>query len=223
MAIYIVNALMVILLSAVYSSKFKVTSSLKISGKRVYIVVIFILFFCIMAFRAVSVGVDTSPYSRIYTIIGRSGSLRSALANAPLSAPIYVVFCWLLYHISSDPQLLIIASSLIVTVGLFKFIEKASDNIIISCNCWIGLTMFYASMNGNRQFMALVLILNAFYYLTFSITSMKGWGLFALAVGIHSTAIFSLIALLGVMLAKKLKANKLIFLTSVIISVVRKR
>lgn len=220
MTIYIINVLLVMLLSAFYSSKFKLTPKHKVEGKKVYTVVIFILFSFIMAFRAISVGVDTSPYSRIYAIIGSSGSLRSAFAHAPLSAPVYVIFCWLLYHISPDPQLLTIVSSLFVTIGLFKFIEKASDDIVISCNCWIGLTMLYASMNGNRQFMALVLILNAFYYLSETFKSKKGWVLVALAVGIHSTAVFSLIALLGVILAKKLKENGIIFIVSVVISAV---
>lgn len=219
MAIYIVNSILVVAFSAIYSLKFKVSNNHKASGKKVYTILVFLTFTFIMALRANTVGVDTALYSRIYVIIGQSRSLGGAIARAPLSAPVYVCFCWLLYHISSNPQLLTVASSLMVTIGLFKYIEKVSDNIVISSNCCIGLTLLYASMNSNRQFMALVLVLNAFYYLSENLASKKGWILIIIAIGIHATAIFSLVALLGVVLANKLKENKLIFGASAIISV----
>lgn len=219
MTIYVFNALTALILSVIYSKKIKVTHGLSISGKKIYLIVIFLIFTSIMALRALSVGVDTAPYSRIYKIIGTSDSLDNALARAPTSAPVYVTICWLLYHISPDPQLLTFVSSIFITIGLFKFINKASDDVVISCNSWIGLTMLYASMNGHRQFMSLVLMLNAIYFLSQTIKSPKGWILVFLAVGIHSSSLFSLIALIGVFLEKKIKSKKTIFIISVFLGI----
>lgn len=218
MTIYIINVLFVICLRTVYSSNFKFGEKHIIKGRRMYAIIICLMFSLLMSLRNISVGVDTAPYSRIFAIIGSSGSLKQAFSQAPLTAPVYVLLCWLLYHVSSDPQILTFASSLFIIIGFFKFIEKASDDIVTSCNCWIGLTMLYASMNGTRQFMAIVLVLNALYYLAENFKSVKGWVLLILAIGIHSTAIFSFIAILGIVLANKLKENKLIFITSVIVS-----
>lgn len=220
MAIYIINAGLVILFSASCSFVFKLGDKYKVSGKKVYAALVFIMFTCVMALRANTVGVDTAPYSRIFKMIGESGSLTDAIARTPLTAPVYVAMCWALCHISSDPQILTIISSLFVTIGLFVFLEKASDNQIISFNCWIGLTMFYAGLNGNRQFMALVLVINALFYLSENLLNKKGWILVILALGIHSVALFALIALVGVILVNKLKEVKVILVVSVVISLI---
>ena len=173
-----------------------------------------------MAMRSTEVGADTAMYERIYQMIGQSNSLGKAINNAPLTAPVYVCFCWILSHISCQPQMLIFASSFFITIGLFAFIRKTSSNIVISSICWIGLTMLYASMNGHRQFMAIVIVLNAFYYLSENLADKKGWTLMLIATGIHISAIFSMVALIGVALANKLKKASNIFFSALVVSAI---
>lgn len=212
--IYLANMVLVLVLSVICNYRFKGFAGREISGEKVYLICSFIFMTCIMAFRATSVGVDTAPYSRIYTIIGESSSYFEALELAPLTAPIYVILCRILYCFSSDAQILTIVSSILVNIGLFVFIKKVSDDVAISTFSWLGLTLFYYSMNGNRQCLALILVLNAFVYFTKNILSKKGWLLFVIAVGIHSTALIALIAIIGIIVANKLKENRLVFIVS---------
>ncbi|WP_349946253.1 EpsG family protein [Lacrimispora sp. BS-2] len=188
-------------------------------GIQLYLFLMFTMFTFLMSLRALSVGVDTAPYSRIYGIIINSGSYKNALTRAPLSAPIYILICKILGSFSSNPQILIVFSSLFVNTGLFVFIMRVSDDVVMSTFCWMGLALFYCSMNGNRQCMALVLVLNALVYLTHNIKSIKGWILVLIALGIHSTCLISLVAIAGIIIANKLKENQLIFIVSAIGSV----
>jgi len=194
--------------------------SRKIEGNKLYLFFALILFSVIMAFRSNTVGVDTAPYSRIYGIIVNAKSINEAIKNAPLSAPIYVLICWFLGKISKDPQYMIIVSSLFVNLGLIIYIKRTSCDVCLSAFCWIGLTLFYCSMNGNRQCMALVLVLNALVYFTKNIKEIKGWFLIILAVGIHSTCLIIVIAIMGIQLANILRENRLIFMITFIGSII---
>lgn len=204
MAIYIVNLTLVVALGTIYSCTLSIDNKNRISGKRIYMFLVFFFWSFTMAMRSTEVGADTAMYARIYQMIGQSNSLGKAINNAPLTAPVYVCFCWILSHISCQPQMLILASSFFITIGLFVFIRKTSSNIVISSICWIGLTMLYASMNGHRQFMSIVMVLNAYYYLSENLADKKGWILMLAATGIHISAIFSVVALIGVALANKI-------------------
>ncbi len=188
----------------------------RISGKQMYLFVMFVVFTLLMALRSASVGVDTAPYSRIFGIIQRAGSLRDAATAAPLSAPVYIGICWLLGLMSEDPQILVVFSALFINIGLFIFIGRVSSNVVLSTFCWIGLTMFYSSMNATRQYMALVLTLNALVYFVKSWKSKKGWLLMLLAAGIHSTCLVVIVAVMGVLLADKLRESRLIFIVTAI-------
>lgn len=218
--IYIINILIVMFMIVIRKNNYNFGNQRFRTGDEMASVFIFISFTLIMAMRSLNVGVDTSPYSRIYTIICNSDSFIGALKKAPLSAPIYVLMCRGLSYISNDPQFLIIVSSILVNIGLFIFIKRTKADTALSSIVWIGLTLYYCSMNGNRQCISVVIALNAIIYLSENIKSLKGWGLFIVSIGIHATALFFIIAILGTLLAKKINNNKITFLISTIISVV---
>ncbi len=220
MGIYVVVSLLIILISSIYSYKIKYLPEKTVEGKRVFIITVFLIFTLLMALRGNNVGVDVAPYSRIYTAIGNSDSLTLAFTKAPLTAPVYVLICWMLFHISPNPQFLIVFEALFVNIGLFEFIRKASKDYVVSCHCWIGLTMLYASMNGNRQFMAVVLILNAYYYFSKNYFDLKAWFLFVIAIGIHTTSLFALITIAGMLISKSVNNYRKIAVVSMVISVV---
>lgn len=189
-----------------------------IEGNKIYGLIVCCAFSFIMACRNVSVGVDTAPYTRIYTIIANTDSFIDAIRNAPLTAPAYVVLCKLLSYISKDPQISIVVTSLVINIGLMKLINKVSVNAPVSYLSWIGLTMFYCSMNGSRQSMALVLSLHALLLLSDNMKDKKAWILFAVAVMIHSTALVLLFAIGGIMLSDRIHDNKMLFIISGIAS-----
>lgn len=218
--IYVVNIIIVLITPIIRKYNYKIISRRILSGNKVSDFIIFLFFTLIMSLRSLDVGVDTESYSRIYAIIGNSESYFNAVKNAPLSAPLYVLLCRVLFRISPDPQILITVTAILINIGLFKFIKKASTNSTESALVWIGLTLFYFSMNGSRQCLSIVIALNAIYYLAMDWKSIKGWILFAIAVGIHSTSIFLIVALLGVVLANKIQNNWMTLIVSTIISAI---
>lgn len=217
---YIIFTIIAVLAGVLCRVQLTNGNSYRISGEQFYLYIMFVIFTLLMALRSMEVGVDTSPYSRIFGIISDASSYKDALNNAPLSAPIYILICRTLSFFSKNPQIMIVFSAIFVNVGLFKFIKEVSCDVMLSTYCWIGLTLFYYSMNGNRQCMALVLVLNSLYFLTKDIKSKKGWLLMVIAVGIHSTCLISLIAVLGIFLADKLRDTKIVFIVTAIGSAV---
>jgi len=220
MAIYIVNIFIILLAALLKTKNYIFLSRKRISGNEIAMLFIFVSFSLIMGSRSYNVGVDTSPYTRIYTIIANSGSYFDAINNAPLTAPIYVLLCWLVSRVSSDPQLWIFVSAIALNFALIRFIKKTSSDASTSAFVWIGLTLFYCSMNGNRQCISLTIALNAIYYLTQDLKNKKGWILFVISVGIHTTAIFFGLAILGIKLADKIQDSKILFFISTIFSAV---
>lgn len=218
--IYFVNIILVFITAITRKYNYKIISRRALSGKVVSDFIICLSFTLIMALRSLDVGVDTGSYSRIYSIIGNSGSYLNALKNAPLKAPLYVLLCHGLNRISSDPQILLVVTAILINIGLFQFIKQTSPNSTESSLVWIGLTFFYFSMNGSRQCLAVVIALNAIYYLAVDWKSIKGWVLFVVAIGIHSTSMFLIVALLGIVLVNTMKDNWMIFNVSIIISVI---
>jgi len=212
--------MVIVFMASLLSTKnYKLLSGKKIMGNKVALTLIFISFSFIMGARSFNVGVDTLPYTRIYTAIANSKTYLIALKNAQLTAPIYVLFCWVISIFSSDPRLLILISAIVVNLALVSFIKKTSRDVSTSAFIWIGLALFYCSMNGNRQCISLTIALNAIYYLVDDIKSKKGWFLFLISIGIHTTAIFFGLAIVGIILVDYLKDSKLIFIISTTTSI----
>lgn len=219
--IYLVTTVVVLLLGLLVKLKFKFNAlnmTYSIHGINIYLIVTFVIMTSIMALRSPEVGVDTAPYTRIFNTIANSNTFIEAIKTAPLTAPIYVLICYVLSIFSKDSQIMIVFSSFFVNIGLWHFIKKESVNPVLSIFCWIGLSLFYCSMNGNRQCMALVLVINALIYLTENIKSIKGWIMILLAAGIHSTSLFIIIAIFGIVFSEKVKNPMLIFYGSFAIS-----
>lgn len=214
LSIYFVNILIVLLSSFICKYKVKLLEERVVEGNKIYGLIVCCTFSFIMACRNISVGVDTAPYSRIYTIIANNDSFIDAIRNAPLTAPAYVILCKTLSYISKDPQIAIVVSSLIINIGLMKLVNKVSANALVSYLSWIGLTLFYCSMNGTRQSMALVLSLYALVMLSDNLKDKKAWILFGIAVLIHLTALILLLAIGGIILSDKIHDNKMLFIIS---------
>lgn len=219
LTIYFVNILIVILFAILCKYSINVFNGHIIEGRKLYGLIVCLSFSCIMAFRDLSVGVDTAPYSRIFGIIANNSSYMDAIQNAPLSAPAYVIFCKTLSYFSNDPQIVVIVSSLIINISLMMLVNKVSVSSPISYLSWIGLTLFYCSMNGSRQCLALVLALHALVALSENIKNIKAWILFGLAILTHSTALVLLFAIVGVMLSNKVADNKMLFIISSVLSI----
>ena len=219
MNIYILNVIVVLFANAICKYKIKGLFGHTVEGTKAYNLIVCITFTFITACRSSVVGVDTLPYSRIFGIIANSKSYFDAINNAPLTAPAYVIFCKTLSFFSSDPQIEVFASALIINIGLVLIVSKASEEPSISYLSWIGLTLFYCSMNGSRQCMSLVLAIYSLLYLADNIKCVKALVLFCIAVLIHPTVFILFFAIAGIILANRIADNRMLFFVSSIISI----
>lgn len=174
------------------------------SGDKIFITFSFVACFLIMSLRSTNVGTDTEMYSRIYYNICENVSFLDANRSAPFTAPIYVLFSWISGRIWYDYRFFLVFSSLVICLGYYFYVLKTSPNYFFSLISFFGLCIFYSSMNGHRQFMAIAIAINGFYYLFTSIKSFKGWLLLFVACGIHIVSLFSIFLVLWMSLLKKI-------------------
>lgn len=207
MSIYIIVILLIIMLQPITRLKINFRNN-TIDGKNLYLFIILSIFAIVMGIRGVSVGVDTAPYTRIYENILSYSSLHQALKYGMENAPVYVIMCRIIGLFFKNPQWLSVFTAIIINIGLYIYIKKTSSNYFLSLFTWVGLTLFFFSMNGNRQTLSIVIAMNGFSYLVDNIKSKKGWFLFILSVGIHITSLFLVIGLFLIKFAD-LKKNKI--------------
>ena len=162
MSIYLIEISLVFLLWQL--RKYNVKSIKKTTdGEVFYLCCCFFMFGMTMALRKYTVGTDTATYYRMYQNIARSSSLTQALNASKIpSAIVYVGMHYFITRVIYFPQLGIFVNSLVIAVGFLEFIKRKSKDYFLSCVLFIGLTLFYESMNGTRQFMAISLAINAF-------------------------------------------------------------
>lgn len=207
MTLFILEIVSIFLFWPIYKLGIKIGDR-TINGENIYILLIFIEFFLTMSLRAPSVGTDTKTYRLIYESIMGSDTFKLALKRSTInSAPVYVGIQYIISRITHFEQLSTIVNSLVICTGFFIFIKNNSKNKLMSIFLFVGLTMYFESMNGTRQFMAISIAINAYELIKEDIKSLKGWGLFLIALGIHNTISFFLLAFIGIMLKKSIEKN----------------
>jgi len=159
------------------------------------------------AIRAPSVGRDTAYFCRRFLRITAGGETRFE--------PGFVLLSRFLGVISSDPQILIIATSIII-FGLFaRFIYINSQDVILSTFLFISMRFFFLYMNIMRQAIAIVIILLGFEYLK------KNKNLrYCLAVFLASAFHYSALVALPLILFKRIRYKKSFYAIAVIIAIV---
>lgn len=218
MAIYFIEIAMILLLWWMLHGKRVKVLNKTINGEATYLFIVFLILICIMAFRASSIGTDTGTYYRMFINISNTNTFTDAVKVSRITAPVYVAYVFLLSRIVKIPQVVTVMNSIIVGVGIYKFIKKTSAHYFYSVMLYVCLPLFFESMNGTRQFMAIGLALNAFLYLIESKKSVKGWILLLLAIGIHNTAIVFGVAILSIVSVEKAENDREIFMKSLIMS-----
>ena len=161
---------------------------------KIFIGISFVVLFFIMGFRNPLMGTDSLMYNNIFMRIGQQHSIREAFSASGISAPGYVIFCRMLYKLFPNYQTRIIGTSLVVLIGIFRYIKKTSQDVYMSIILFMTLTFYVQSFNISRQYMAIAVLLNAFVEWYKNRKSVLGWGLFLIALSIHTTSIVGLAA-----------------------------
>lgn len=160
--------------------------------KKHILVLALVPYFILMAFKSSSVGTDTSNYFQSF----------SAMSWYPFSGfwgfdeygyerieKGYKLYIWLLSRISSDGQILMIATTIINTAAIYSFIRKNAKNYSLALFFFVTLGFFQFAMSGIRQTLAISIVLFGYEYLRdrklikFSIVVL-------LAMLFHKSAIF---------------------------------
>lgn len=163
---------------------------LKCQRNKVEFFSIYIPMFLVSAFRSVNVGADTEVYFYKYQEISQQKLMESMDVN---HEPSYIVFNKILSLISSDEQILLVASSFVIVFGIGLFCYKYSNDFYLSTLLFLGLGLYSYYFTPIRQAMSVPFILWGIYYL-YSGSRYKGTIFIILATTFHySAAIFLLL------------------------------
>lgn len=144
MMVYIVQMGIILLLGAIVKPRESV------KARRLYLVLVGVVIASVSALRHYSVGIDTLQYYAAYERSSFEGS-RYGLG--------FISLLQFLNVFSSDPQLLIIVSSVFITYCVMRLIDRVECNAIIASFLYISLLTYATNMNLMRQALALSCIL----------------------------------------------------------------
>lgn len=215
MTVYIALLVWTILCSPLENTKMTCKNMTIISGKTLYLLVTFIPIWFIMAFRGLGVGTDTLANASYFVSAATSPSLSYLVSDGIWNAGISII-SYMIGLISTDIEVYMIWSSIIISIGFAIFIYRTSNKVWLSTFLFLTLNLFFISLNASRQFIAISIAINAFVFLYHNMHSGVGWSLFLIAAWIH-TSIFSFIpALMGIWLVKRCQSyTKLYFMTTI--------
>lgn len=154
MLIYIVQILLIIIFYILLS--FKRMNNKK---EKIFCIFTFMVLSLVACFRDVTVGYDTAQY----VIAFKKSSILtlSTLSNLRYEYG-FSFLCILLNKITSNPQILLITTSLFINYTVLNFIYKNSDNKLLSVLLYILLNTYFFYTSAMRQAIAISIILLGF-------------------------------------------------------------
>lgn len=186
------------------------TGKLTKSKNKLYIMLTFGLFVVLAAFRAKNVGNDTDTYLELFETILITEDLSAFTWRYEIG---YLYLNKLLSMIVSDPQIIIIVTSLVIMMVFARFIYKYSYIPWLSTFLFFTLGYYGMSMNTIRLNLAIIVILISYDFLR-ERKLIKFVLIVILASLFHRTAIIFLLA----WPMTKLKFNYKTILTMVAVS-----
>lgn len=154
MYIYIFLIILIILLG---SQNYK-----KPLSKGFYVSIIGTLMFFLFAFRAKEIGIDTQVYYSDFSFINATPFFK--LSNLRMEIG-FVYLVKVLGLFSTNPQILLVVSGLIITGSVSTFIYKYSTNVRVSLLLFVFLMFMFSYMNIMRQAIAISILLLSFRHL----------------------------------------------------------
>lgn len=160
------------------------------------------------------VGTD---YKRIYWNFYEAASVgrRSVMASdIQLDVGLYY-FNRILLHISRNPVLFFVVSSLIIYMAVFVYIKRTNERIALPTLFFVLSGLYFTSFNVVRQFLALAIVLMFWNKL-----QNRRFFTFFIACILASCFHLSVIIVIALFFLKNLKINRKLFVEMLVISVV---
>ncbi len=146
-----------LILSIIILYLFFIGTRISKNKELIFLRIVFIAFFILVAFREMTMGNDTQMYLRLFKECSLYKwdiyKFDSYFENGYLTLNI------LLSYISDSSRFFMIVMSGIFNYFWYKFIKENSNNYLLSVIMYIGLLFFYTSMTMMRQFTALSIML----------------------------------------------------------------
>lgn len=179
---------------------------------KVYFVSSFLILVVLSAFRSLNIGNDSLDYALSYS---RIGEYPGVLDNPSRFEIGYIIFNKVLYYFNTDPFILFFISSAFVTGTIFWFVSRYSKSLWMSIFLFLNLRIYYFTLSGIRQSIALSIVLISFYFLEKN-KKISFILLVLLASTFHTSAILFII----VYPLSKIKFTKKIMVVYLLISLV---
>lgn len=162
--------------------------------KKVGMIAALIPFWFLCSFRAPEIGNDTSVYMNLFEIAKRY-SLVELLSNMGSRFETgFLAYLYMISHIFSNAQWLLIISSTIVFAILGRYLYKYAIDPAFSIFLFVAMRYYFFFMSNVRQAVAMAIILVA-YELINNRQYIRSVLLILLAASFHSTAIIFLVAI----------------------------
>lgn len=219
MLVYTALLFWVLICSKIESCNFIYNGSKVVSGRKLYMLLTFIPLGLVMALRGIGVGTDTYANASYFVSAALSPSLDYIIDDGFWNAGINLI-SYMIGALSSSMETYIVISSVVITMGMALFIYHSAKSVWIATFLFLTLNIYFISMNASRQFIAIVIAINAFISLYHNFRNIKGWMLFIFAVWIHTSILTFFPALMGIYLTKKCSSYKKLYVLSIIISIV---
>ena len=148
-----------------------------------FLSVAWVLLSLLEGLRSFSVGTDTSAYVSLFK------HPRSSLEGG------FQFLISLVHKFSNNPTIFLLVCAFITNGLVLLAIYRMSDNVFLSVYFYVALYYYFISYNALRQYLAVAVLLNAFWY-----AKQKKWLKYAImmliAASLHTVAIVGLIYIL---------------------------
>lgn len=188
------------------------TMNFFVNNKKNFVVLSFGFLGIISVLRANTVGTDVYSYQQIFLSNIQGGNL----GDLQTKSIGYYLFSRTVGMISKNPQAITIACSILVSLLIGIFIYRNSEHVLFSTLLFVSMYFFADSLNGTRQFIAILLVLNA-HYLLISGKKIRALVILGIALSFHLTAIIGVFIFFVDKICWNLK--RLSFLSIILISI----
>ena len=153
--------------------------------RRITILLFFSIFFCILAFRGITCGVDLKNYQYYYNLDAKKSIAK--ILNENKQEVLFHIFNYLVASIHNDYQFYLALIALICVIPYTVFFIQESDHPYMSLVLFVTVAPFSMFFSGLRQSMAMALVPIAYYFckknkLVFFVLTV------AVAMGFHQSA-----------------------------------
>lgn len=122
--------------------------------------------YCLLAFKDASIGGDTASYLGSYETLAEFHDLSSLdMWGYKRIEWGYKMYLMMLTSLFSNPQYLLIVSSLFVCLTLYHYINRTSTNKSLALFFFVSMGFFQFAMSGIRQTLAICIVLWSYRFI----------------------------------------------------------